>query len=524
MTGTWAELQWALPAIVSGVAAVVVLMVEAFGLKRHASLGWLTVVALAAVACSACLAGADGGGVFAAALSLDSLTCYFTVVIAVLAALSVLLAIDYLPTTDIAHGEFYPLVLFAVCGLIVLASATDLVVMFLGLETMSMAVYVLAGIWRSRAESAEGGLKYFLMGAFASAFMLYGIALIWAAAGSTSLAVIAEKLVDGATAPFIVGAGMLLVGFGFKIAAVPFHQWAPDAYEGAPTSVTAFMSTAVKAGAFAATIRVVSIALGGLRVDLSMPLWLVAAATMTVGNVAALRQTSIKRMLAYSSIAHTGYMLVGVVAGTPDAWSALLYYIAVYGVMNLGAFAVVISLGRNDRPCDDIDDLAGAGARYPILGVCLTVCMLSLLGIPPLAGFIGKFSLFSAALDAGQTGLVLIAIVNSVVSAVYYLGVVRAMYFETAREEDTPPVRGHATAVVALSVLAIVGLGLSPNPLMNAAESAVAQVRLGPDAEMARLGPDAEMVRLGPDVETARLGSDLVTVETETVAVVSESR
>jgi NADH-quinone oxidoreductase subunit N len=471
------------PLLTASVWAIVVLLAEMFVVgRRYVTIGWLSVVGLGVTAYSATGLGA-GTGVFGDAVALDGLTSYTTIAACTFAAVAVLMAMDYLDVAEIRGGEYYPLVLFAVVGIVVMAAATDLVVMFLGLETMSMAVYVLAGIRKREPRSNEAALKYFLLGAFASAFMLYGIALVYAAAGSTMLAQIQAAAVSvdaSARSLLVVGAAMLLVGFGFKVAAVPFHLWTPDVYEGAPTSVTAFMATVVKIGAFAALIRTLTIALAPIAADLSLALWIGAAATMTVGNVVALRQTSIKRMLAYSSIAHSGYLLVGAAAATSGAASAMLFYLVAYGAMNLGAFGVVMTLARQGEGGDRIADLAGLGQSRPMLAVAMTLCMLSLTGIPPLGGFLGKLYLFTEALEAGQTTLVVVAVLNSVVSAFYYLGVVRVMYFENPRGGIEPLApRPYLWAGTALAVAATVALGLVPGAVLGGAARALQAVLLG---------------------------------------------
>jgi NADH-quinone oxidoreductase subunit N len=419
--------------------------------------------------------GGGASAMFGTALALDGLTAYLAVLAAALTAVCVLAAMDYLATTEGVGGEYYPLVAFAFAGILVMAAATDLVVLFLGLETMSMAIYALAGIQKRDPRSNEAALKYFLMGAFASAFMLYGIALLYGATGST---IIGEIGTRHATPDrmLVLGLGMLTVGLAFKVSAVPFHLWTPDAYEGAPTSVTAFMSTAVKAAGFVAAIRIFTVAMPTLAPELGLVLSALALATMTVGNMVALRQTSLKRMLAYSSIAHTGYLLVGLAAGTREASSAVLFYLAAYGAMNIAAFAVLMFVARRERRNEDIADLAGLGTERPLLAAAMTLAMLSLTGIPPLGGFTAKLYLFSAALDAGQTFLVVAALLNSVVSAAYYLGVVKVMYFDRPAVTDATsagPARPHLAVALGLAVIATVALGVAPAGLLDAAAHAL---------------------------------------------------
>ncbi len=463
--------------------ALFVLIAEMFSVdRRHVGIGWLTIVGLGTVAWIAEPAGSGTDPIFASVVAQDGLTSYVTQLLCALTMVSVLMAIDYIPKTGVQGGEHYPLVLFAVVGLIVMAAATDLIVMFLGLETMSMAVYVLAGLWKREMRSNEAALKYFLLGAFASGFMLYGMALLYAVAGSTLLpdvaAAAASDLPAEQSTLLLLGVALLLVGFGFKVGAVPFHLWTPDVYEGAPTSVTAFMSTVVKLGAFAAMIRTVTVALAPVSGDLTLALWLTSAATMTVGNIVALKQTSLKRMLAYSSVAHTGYLLIGVTCGSEQGAAAVLFYLATYGAMNLAAFGIMMLISRQGSGAERISDYAGLGQSNPMLALAMTICMLSLTGIPPLAGFMGKLYLFSAALEAGHEILVVVAVLNSVISAAYYLGVVRVMYLDAPRE-NVAASGGHLAIGTLIAVAAVIALGLMPGAVLDAARNAAASIVLG---------------------------------------------
>ena len=463
----------AMPVIAASSWATLVLIAEMFATsRRYRGVAWLAMVGLAH---SAYVAIGSGGtpGIFAGALALDGLSAYLGVLAAALSIVCVLAAMDYLSTTDVVGGEYYPLTAFAFAGILVMGAATDLVVLFLGLETMSMAVYVLAGIQKREPRSNEAALKYFVMGAFASAFMLYGIALLYGATGSTVIGIIGAAPADRM---LLLGLGMLTVGLAFKVSAVPFHLWTPDVYEGAPTSVTAFMSTAVKAAGFVAAIRVFAVAMPALAPHLSFVLGAIALLTMTVGNLVALRQTSLKRMLAYSSIAHTGYLMVGLAANTQEAASAVLFYLAAYGAMNIAAFAVLMFLASRGSRNEDVGDLAGLGSEHPLLAAAMTIAMLSLTGIPPLGGFTAKLYLFAAALNAGQTFLVMAALLNSVVSAAYYLGVVKVMYFDTPPADDAVaagPARPHLAVARGLAVAATVVLGVAPSGLLDAAARAL---------------------------------------------------
>ena len=342
------------------------------------------------------------------------------------AVLTILSAMRYLRAARIREGEFYSLILFATFGMVVMAAANDLIVFFLGLETMSVAVYILTGMWRASSRAAEGAMKYFLVGAFATGFLLYGIALIYGATGSTHLNEISAYLVEApAEWPvyLIGGALLLLIGFGFKIGAVPFHFWVPDAYEGAPTPVTGFMSVAVKAAAFAGWTRILMHQLSPMEAEWSGPVWVLAVLTMTVGNLLAITQSSVKRMLAYSSIAHAGYLLIALVVGAEWGGVPLLFYVVTYAVMTIGAFAVVTALAEDMTPRESYDDFAGLGFSRPFLAMAMSLFMLSLAGFPGTGGFIAKIYLLRGALDAQLWTLAVILVLTTVVSYYYYLRV-----------------------------------------------------------------------------------------------------
>jgi NADH-quinone oxidoreductase subunit N len=413
----------------------------------------------------------------AGTLALDRFALFFALLACVAGALTICLSIEYVREQLIAAGDYYVLVLLATSGMILMAAATDLVVVFLALEVMSVAVYVLAGMLRGDRRSNEAALKYFLLGAFASGFLLYGIAFVYGATGSTRLDALAAAVAKGPSPILLAGVALLLVGLGFKVALAPFHAWTPDVYEGAPTSVTAFMAVGVKAAGFAALARVAVAALAPTAVWQPL-LWTLAVLTMTVGNVSALVQTSVKRLLAYSSIAHAGYALIGLVAGTAAGGAALLFYLVVYTFMNVGAFGVLLALGRSGERNEALADLSGVGLRHPVLGIAMTVCMLSLAGMPLTAGFTGKFYLFSAALDAGCVWLVVIAVLNSLVSVAYYLGVLIPMYMREGGEEIVPPsARPWLLGTVLVAVVVTLMIGLDPAGPMRVAESAFASLR-----------------------------------------------
>lgn len=463
-----------LPLLIVTGTAILTLVADLWmeGPDREA-LGWIGLVGLLATAVAAIALWNTRLSTFANALVVDRYGLFFTLLFCAASALTLLMSMSYLELTEIRTGDYYSLILFSTVGMVLMATATDLIVIFLGLEVMSLAVYVLSGICRGQQRSNEAALKYFLLGAFATGFLLFGIALLYGATGSTSLGPIAAQIARlGAPEKTLVLAGMalLLVGFGFKVAAAPFHVWTPDVYEGAPTAVTAFMAVGVKAAGFAAFARVFMQTLAPLSADWSGVVWVLAALTMTIGNVTAILQRNIKRMLAYSSIAHAGYLLVGMVAGGEYGGSAVLFYLIAYTLMTLGAFAVVIALGRRGEPNENLDDYAGVGFRYPFLGLAMTIFMLSLAGVPPLVGFIGKFYVFSAAVRSGYVGLAVIGVLNSVISVYYYVGVLVRMYMlEGVLEIPRPSSRPYLFATLLLTITGTILIGLFPAPLFELA-------------------------------------------------------
>jgi len=389
--------------------------------------------------------------------------------------LAVLLSLGYLGRERIVAPEYYLLILLAVLGMMFMGGAQDLIIVFIGLELMSVSVYVLAGINRRSPFAAEAALKYFLLGAFASGFFLYGIALIYGATGTTDLTYIQLQLLQDVGEPRLmlsVGVGMLLIGFGFKVAAVPFHMWTPDVYDGAPTPVTAFMAAAVKAAGFVALARILFYALEPVQELWVNALWWLAVITMVVGNLVALAQRNLKRMLAYSSIGHAGYLLVAMTSAGSLGAAALLYYVFVYTLVTVGAFAVLGAVGRNGERNVAIDDLNGLGSKRPWLAFAMTVFMLSLLGFPGTAGFIGKWFILQSAVQADQSVLAIVLVGASVVSAGYYLPVIMAMYMKPPESETAhaaAEVRGAARWVVGAMAVMLLLFGVWPNRLLDAA-------------------------------------------------------
>ena len=460
---------------VSSGAMVVLLAGVRMADDESEGLGWLALATLGVAFVLALGQVGQTGFAFGGALAVDGFSAFFQLSILIAAAFTVLMSLDYASDNHLAGAEYYSLLLFSTLGMMLMAAAGDLVVIFLGLETMSIAVYVLAGMRRLDPRSNEAAIKYFLLGAFSTGFLLYGIALIYGATGSIKLDVIRTALSGSMISNSLLrlGLAMLLVGFGFKVAAVPFHMWTPDVYEGAPTPITAFMAVGVKLGAFAGFVRIFLVGLLPVSGQWSEALWVVAVLTMTTGNVIAVVQTNIKRMLAYSAIAHAGYVLIGMIAASPEGGAAVLYYLLTYAFTTLGAFGIVVALERRELAGDLIADYRGLSTRSPALAAAMAVFLLSFTGVPPLAGFMGKFYIFSAALRQGYTYLVVIAVVNSVIAAFYYISVIVAMYMEEGGVEPARMTRRPAlVAVIGLSAIATVLVGVYPAPYMTAAQNA----------------------------------------------------
>lgn len=428
---------------------------------------------------------------FEGALTIDSFSYFFTVLLLASAAITVVAAWNYLPREQMGHGEVYSLLMFSLAGMLTLVSGTSLIALFLGIEVMSIAIYVLVGARRTNLKGNEAAIKYYILGAFSSGILLYGIALIYGTTGSVQLEVIRDFLAnpaEGKLPLLVVGLGLLLVGMGFKVAAAPFHAWTPDVYEGAPAPITGFMATAVKAASFAFFMRVLMV--GFLPVK---PLWVdvvavLAVLTMFTGNLVAFVQTNVKRMLAYSSIAHTGYLMMGLVALTsaPDGTSAsaILYYLVAYSVTNLGAFACIAFLSKQGEKLVEFEDYAGVARKFPLIALILAICLASLIGLPPTAGFFGKYYLFTSVIQQGYVWLAVIGILNSILSVYYYLRLVVVMYMKEPRNDwslatGLQPARIAGIVCAIVVVWAGVGstnlLGLVPGaaPLLNWAKLSV---------------------------------------------------
>ena len=475
-----ADLIALLPELVLATLAMVVLLAGlASSKRRHGALAAGAVLSLAATALAlgvAATATDPAARLFSGMFALDHFAVFFKALFLLSSALTVLLSLDYLRRNDARPGEYYALILFATVGMMTMASGTNLATIYVGLELMALSTYVLAGYFRREVKSHEAATKYFVLGAMSSGVLLYGLSLIYGTTGTLDLAVLARTLKGGhASESTLVGVALLGCGFLFKVSAVPFHVWTPDVYEGAPTPITAFMSVGPKAAAFAMFLRVF---LGGLGPLDGQWRWLVGAAaalTMVWGNIAALTQDNVKRMLAYSSIAHAGYALVGLVAGGPAGIQSVLFYMLVYTVTNLGAFGFVIMLESRGYAGETVQDYAGLARKHPLAAFGMLLFMLSLGGIPPTAGFMGKLYLFAAAVNAGYVVLVVIAVLMSAVSLYYYFRIVLQMYLRDG--EDAEP----ATLLAApwtervgwACGVAVLVIGLLPAPFLAAARATV---------------------------------------------------
>jgi NADH-quinone oxidoreductase subunit N len=472
-----------LPALLVGTFAVIVLMVDLFSPpSQPANSGVIALIGIGLAFWATVRLWESTAELFGGLIIVDMASLLFQVIFLVVGFVTILLSIRYAAEEGLELGEYYALLLFALFGAMLMASGGDLLIIFLGLEIMSLAQYILAGMRHNVLKSSESAMKYFLLGAFATGFLLYGISLLYGATGTTTLAGIVTAVREGGLTDhplMTIGMGLLIVGFGFKIAAVPFHMWTPDVYEGAPTPITAFMSTGVKAAAFAALVRVFVTALGDLQESWAPIFWCMAVLSMTVGNLIAIAQQNIKRMLAYSSIAHAGYLLIALVAAGPSGLTGLMYYLLAYAFMTLGSFAVVVALEQREDRYLLLDDYSGLGFRYPLLGVAMALFMFSLSGLPPTAGFMAKFYVFGAAVEQGYIALTVIGVLNSLISIYYYLRPIVLMYMEESKA-DMPRLHLDPFLVtgLVLTILGTIQLGLFPSRLLGLAQAA-AQGLLG---------------------------------------------
>lgn len=475
-----ANLHRVAPEIVLCAVGILVMVIDPFiGPARQRVLAWIgfagTLLALGAIH----IAASDPGPAYSNLMFADGFSLFVHVIVIGAAALAILGSINYLDREGIQRGEYYALVLFAAAGMGILGGANELVTAFLGLEMSSISTYILAGFRKRAMKSNEASLKYFILGSFATAFFLYGIAMVYGATGSTEISKIATILGGMRHLPnlAVLGLGLIFVGLGFKVVVAPFQVYAPDVYEGAPTPVTALLASAPKAATFALMLRIFFVAFGSAGHVWFWAIWISAVLTMFVGNLAALVQTNVKRMLAYSSIAHAGYIMVAFIASTDLGIAAVLFYLAAYALMKMGAFLVVTHLGQTGEQRLEIRDYAGLGMRQPVLAACFSLFLLSLLGLPATGGFLGKFFAFQAALDSRIIWLVVIAAINSVIGAYYYLRVIISMYFWEPSKDYLPtavaPALGVALFVAAFGTLY---LGLFPARVLALAHSAASSL------------------------------------------------
>ena len=459
------------PELVLCLFGMAIMLIDPFvGEGKKRSMGWLgfagTIVALISLRWAA----ENQGPAYSGLIRMDAFSLFVHGIVIGVAALAILGSFEYLDHENLQHGEYYALILFATAGMGILAGATELITAFVGLEMSSISTYILAGFRRNALKSNESSLKYFLLGSFATAFFLYGIALVYGATRSTRYDAVSHAIAgpQGAGMLLILGLGLIFVGLGFKVVAAPFQIYTPDVYEGAPTPVTAILACGPKAAAFAVMLRIFYTAFGGASHIWFWAIWISAVLTMCIGNFAALVQSNVKRLLAYSSIAHAGYILVAFVAATEIGVAAVLFYLAAYAAMTLGAFLIVAYVGGSDERRLDIGDYAGLGSKQPWVAACFSLFLFSLLGLPATAGFLGKLYAFQAALDQRLVWIVVIAAINSVIGSYYYLKVVVAMYFwEPNHEWSAVPMKAPMFVVLALTAIGTLYLGIWPNTVMQ---------------------------------------------------------
>jgi NADH-quinone oxidoreductase subunit N len=466
------DFYYILPELVLTAGALILLVVDVLLPRGSRALTWVTIAVLAATLVSLAPFRSVTVEVANGLIAVDGFALFFKIVFLVAAILTVLMSDRYLQVEGASPGEYYFLILCATLGMMVMASGIDLITAFIGLETMAVSFYILTGFIKPSQRSNEAAVKYFLLGAFSLGILLYGMSLMYGLSGTTHLRQMASAFATQQYDPRLVLAVILVVaGMGFKIAAVPFHMWAPDVYEGAPTPVTAFLSVGSKAASFAMLLRIFVEGLSPMQGDWRLLFEALSIVTMTVGNIAALTQSNLKRMLAYSSIAHAGYLMIGIVAGTSRGISAMLIYLLIYAFMQLGAFAVIVMMRRADTVGDELKDLSGLHFRQPFAAFAMLLFMLSLGGIPPTAGFMGKFWLFGAAIDSGYVWLAVIGVLNSAVSLYYYIRIVVFMYLRKETTGSEPVTSPALQVTLALAVAATLVLGIYPRQLFDAAEA-----------------------------------------------------
>jgi NADH-quinone oxidoreductase subunit N len=488
---TFQDLVTIAPLAAAILVAAAVLFVDLAWPGRNGPVLVVSLSGLAIVAALTLVTGATPDDAFGGAYTVDALTTFLDILFVLIVAFTIVFGPDYLGARRLPLAEFAIVLLFAMTGAMLIAAAADLLVLFIGLELMVLPGYLLAGYHKSDGFSTEGAIKYFLLGSFSSAIFLFGLAFVWGLTGTTRVAEVADGLAaltagGGAPAGLALGLAFLTTGVAFKIAAVPFHYWTPDAYQGSPTPVTGYLSVGPKIGAFALILRLFVEALGPLKADWLMVVIVLAVLTMTLGNLVALTQTNVKRMLAYSSIAHTGYMLVGLAAfaaGRIEGLEGLLYYGAAYSFMNLGAFAVIAALQKRAGVTSNLDTFAGLGRREPVLAILMTLFLLSLTGIPPTAGFFAKAYVILAAVQASQAGtaalgfLAVVAVLNAAAAAFYYLRVVVYMFMREPAAEQPALAHGRLLwgGLIVATILVVV-LGLFPGPLLDIVRDAAGAI------------------------------------------------
>ena len=467
------DFYYILPELVITGGALLVLVADVLLPRRSGNaLAWITLLVIGATLASLVPFANTHVEVAHGLIAVDQFALFFKVVFLIAAAMTVLMSVRYLEVEGASPGEYYFLVLCATLGMMIMAGGIDLITIFIGLETMAVSFYILAGFLKPNQRSNEAAVKYFLLGAFSLGLLLYGMSLLYGLSGTTNLRAMTAAFAGQEKDPRLVLAVILVVaGVGFKIAAVPFHMWAPDVYEGAPTPITAFLSVGSKAASFAMLIRIFIEGLSTMSADWRLLFYVLSIATMTVGNFAALTQSNVKRILAYSSIAHAGYLLIGIVAGTTRGVTATLVYLMVYSFMQLGAFAVVVLLRRADVVGDELKDFSGLAFRNPFGAFAMLLFMLSLGGIPPTAGFMGKFWLFSAAIDAKYYGLAVIGVLNSAVSLYYYVRIVVFMYLKRDVFGSEPTTSPTLALALGVAVVATLVLGVYPRLLFELADA-----------------------------------------------------
>jgi NADH-quinone oxidoreductase subunit N len=460
------------PVLVLSVFAMLVLVLDLWGGRNKSLLVFTSLVGLLMTAISAFAKHPIPAYSFNDSYIVDHMSLFFICIFTISSALAILLSVEYNEREGIRAGEYYALILFCTVGRILLASSTDMIMIFLGIEIVSICLYVLAGIRRSDHRSNEAALKYFLLGAFATGFLLYGMTLVYGSTGSTNLFKIA-KFVQNPSAQssplLLMGVVLLVIGFGFKVASAPFHMWAPDVYQGAPTPVTAFMAVGPKAAAFAAFFRVFAEAFPEMSSSWETLLSIIAVLSMIVGNLGAIMQTNIKRMLAFSSVSHAGYILMAVIAKSSLGNSSMLFYMLTYAFMTFGIFGIIIILGRKGEENLEIKNYSGLAYKHPVIALTMTIFLLSLGGLPPFAGFVAKFYLFSAAIQEGLLTLVIIAVLNSAISFYYYLKIVVFMYMKESEVEFNISLTPMTLFVVLIGVIGTIQLGIFPNSIITLA-------------------------------------------------------